>query len=73
MRKSALISIVILIVIYFFSYSIFCQTHIEIWEKDAKSYVISPADKVFIYYLFRPLSYFDEKFTGMNFHIGPHR
>lgn len=73
MKKSALISVALLIVIYFSAYVIFRQTHIEIWEKDARAYVIFPSDKVFLYYFFRPLSYLDEKFTGISFHIGPHR
>jgi hypothetical protein len=73
MRKSALISVVILLIIYLFSYGWFRQTHIEIWEKDGREYVIFPENKIFLYYLFRPLSLIDGKLTGMNFHIGPHR
>ena len=73
MKKSTLISIAVLVIIYFSSYIIFRQTHIEIWEKDSKEYVIFPTDKIFLYYLFRPLTYFDGKFTEMNFHIGQHR
>lgn len=58
---------------YILSYGWFRQTHIEIWEKDGKEYVIFPEDKIFLYYLFRPLSLVDGKITGMNFHIGQHR
>jgi hypothetical protein len=48
------------------------QTHQEVWERDGITYVIFPEDKVF-YYLFRPLSFNDEKITGIRFHIGQHR
>lgn len=73
MRKNTIISIVFLLILYLFSYGWFRQTHIEVWEKDGKDYVIFPADKVFLYYFFRPLSLIDGKLTGMNFHIGQHR
>ena len=73
MRKSALISVVILLILYLFSYGWFRQTHIEVWAKNGSEYVIFPEDKLFLYYLFRPLSLIDGKLTGMSFHIGPHR
>lgn len=73
MKKSTLISVAILLFLYLASYGVFRQTHIETWEKDGKEYVIFPEDKIFLYYLFRPLSMIDGKLTGMNFHIGQHR
>lgn len=73
MRKSTIISIVLLLVLYLISYGWFRQTHIEIWEKDGAEYVIFPENNLFLYYLFRPLSIIDRKLTGMNFHIGQHR
>lgn len=73
MRKSAIISVVFLLTLYLVSYGWFRQTHIEVWEKDGKEYVIFPEDKIFLYYLFRPLSLIDGKLAGMNFHIGQHR
>ena len=45
----------------------------EVWEKDGNAYVIFPDDKVYLYYLYRPLSYVDGAVTGMKFHIGQHR
>ena len=73
MRKSTLISILILLFLYVSAYGWFRQTHIETWEKDGKEYVIFPEDKIYLYYFFRPLSLIDGKLTGMNFHIGQHR
>jgi len=55
------------------SYIWFRQTHIEIWNKDNRPYVIFPKGNMAIYYIFRPLSYVDGKITGMGFHIGPHQ
>ena len=58
--------------IYTLSYIGLRLTHTEIWEKDGKPYVIFPADKIFLYYFFRPLSYLDGRLTGIGFHIGQH-
>ena len=71
MKKIILVSIII-ILLYFLSYIIFRQTHIEIWEKDEQAYVIFPENKI-VYYIFRPATYLDEKLTDMKFHIGQHR
>ena len=73
MRKSTIISITILIFLYVLTYGLFRQSNIEIWEKDGKEYVIYPSDKIYIYYLYRPLSVIVNKLTGMNSHIGQHR
>ena len=73
MKKSTLISVAILILLYVLSYGWFRQTHLETWEKDDKDYVIFPTDKTFLYYFFRPLALIDGKLTGINFHIGQHR
>jgi len=58
--------------LYTFSYIGLRQTLAEIREKDGKPDVIFPADKIFLYYFFRPLSYIDNKLTGIGFHIGQH-
>lgn len=74
MKKRKIIAAVgLLLLVYFLSYISLRHAHIEIWEKDGNAYVIFPDDKIFIYYLFRPLSYLDNKITGMRFHIGQHR
>jgi len=65
--------LVIIFSIYGAGYMWFRNAHIQVWEKDRQAYVIFPADKVFVYYLFRPLTYIDGSVTGMRFHIGPHR
>ena len=57
---------------YILSYLIFRNTNIEIWDKDGNQYVIFPKGQTWIYYLYRPLTYIDNKLTKMNFHIGPH-
>lgn len=45
----------------------------EVWANDGQTYVIFPEDVPALYYAYRPLSYLDGAFTGMRFHIGPHR
>jgi hypothetical protein len=62
-----------LLVVYVLSYGVFRNMNIETWEKDGKRYVIFPRNQVWIYYLYRPMTYLDSMATGMNFHIGPHR
>ncbi|MGJ8725296.1 MAG: hypothetical protein ACSHYB_12120 [Roseibacillus sp.] len=47
---------------------LFVATH-----TDGLQYVIFPKEKPALYYVFRPLSYADEHFTGMRCHLGPHR
>lgn len=71
MRKW-IILIAIVLTLYFLSYIIFRQSNSQVWEKDGKAYVIFPTNKVYLYYLYRPLSYIDGNLTGMQFHIGEH-
>lgn len=73
MKWKILISIGFIIALYFFSYIWIRQTRAETWENDGKEYVIFPADKVYLYYFYRPLSYVDGISTGMRFHIGQHK
>ncbi len=73
MKRNILILIVVIILLYFFSYIWIRQTRTEIWEKDDNAYVIFPADRVYLYYFYRPLSYIDGALTGMKFHIGQHQ
>ncbi len=72
MKRKILILIFIFFSFYLPSYFWFRQTNTEIWEKDGKSYLIFPENKMF-YYIFRPLSYVDRQTTGLEFHIGQHR
>jgi hypothetical protein len=72
MKRKILTTILILFFIYLFGYIFIRQTHIEIWEKDKKAYVIFPQDKI-LYYMYRPLSLIDGKITGIGIHIGPHQ
>ena len=69
MKRNILISIVVTILLYFFSYIWIRQTRTEIWEKDGNAYLIFPADKVYLYYFYRPLSYVDGTITGIGFYI----
>jgi hypothetical protein len=71
MKQKILIGAILLFSIYFLSYIWLRQSHSEIWEKDGKTYVIFPENKI-LYFLFRPLSYVDNKITGIDFHIGQH-
>ncbi len=59
--------------LYLASYIALRVTRTERWERDGHEYVIVPASAVWLYYLYRPLSYIDGAATGMRFHIGPHQ
>ena len=75
MRKKILILTTIIaafVFIYIGSYIIFRNTHIEVWQKNGRSYVIFPEKNKIIYYFYRPITYVDAKMTGMGFHIGAH-
>ncbi len=72
MKRKILIGVIVLLSLYFLGYIWLRQTHSEIWEKDGRTYVIFPENKV-LYYIFRPISYIDGKITGIDFHIGQHR
>lgn len=70
MRRLLLLALVL----YVAGYAAFRQTHVETWEKDNASYVIFPEGDVgrALYYAWRPLSYADQRLTGVGAHIGPH-
>ena len=72
-KRVIIISILIAVLLYAISYIWFRQTRAEVWEKDGNAYVIFPEDKVYLYYLYRLLSYVDGAVTGMKFHIRQHR
>jgi len=72
-KRVILILILTVVLLYALSYVWFRQTRTEIWEKDGNAYVIFPYDKVYLYYLYRPITYVDGAITGMRFHIGQHR
>ena len=65
----------LLLVIYVGSYTVFRQTNQEVWTRDKQTYVIFPSGAVgqALYYVWRPLSYLDGALTGIRFHVGPHR
>lgn len=71
-KKFTYVFLVILLLIYLVSYIVFRQINSEVWEKDNRTYVIFPDNKI-LYYLYRPLVYFDGKLTEKQFHIGQHR
>ena len=73
MKRTVVIFVIALFLIYFLSYIWLRQTHAEVWENDGQTYVIFPADKIYLYYIYRPLNYIDGNLTGMRFHIGQHR
>lgn len=72
-KRNVLIIFIILFCLYIGAYFEFRRTHIEVSASDRHSYVIFPADREIVYYIFRPLSYIDSMITDMRFHIGPHR
>jgi hypothetical protein len=71
--KYLIIIVVAVLAVYVGSYAVFRSNHVEIWEADNHSYLIFPEDRVYLYYLYRPLTYADAGITAMRFHIGPHR
>ena len=71
--KKWIILIAIVLTLYLASYVIFRLTNSQVWENDGKEYVIFPTNKVYMYYLYRPLSYLDGNLTRMQFHIGEHQ
>ena len=73
MKIKAFIALLILLLIYFGSYIFVRQTYVEVLNHWGDKEVIFPNDKVYFYYLYRPLSYIDGAMTGMKFHIGQHR
>lgn len=73
MKRKVGVAVIVLLLLYVLSYVWIRQTHTEVWEKDNNAYVIFPSDKVYLYYLYRPLSLIDGNLTGMRFHIGQHR
>lgn len=60
------------IALYLLSYLALRLAWSEPWT-DGKVYMLFPQGPIWIYYLFRPLTYLDQAMTGMHFHIGPHR
>ncbi|NNE68552.1 MAG: hypothetical protein HKN33_18445 [Pyrinomonadaceae bacterium] len=66
------VMIVLIPILYLGSYGYVRETRKEVWEKDKKTYVIFPEDKI-LYYVYRPLTIADRRLTGMQFHIGPHQ
>jgi hypothetical protein len=71
-KRKTISAVIVIFIIYCSGYIFLRQTRQEIWERDGKTYVIFPEDKI-LYYLYRPLSMIDEKITGIGFHIGQHR
>jgi hypothetical protein len=72
-KHKILILVLALFSLYTLSYIWLRETRTEVWEKDGKPYVIFPADKIYLYYFFRLISYLDGKLTGIGFHLGQHR
>ena len=70
--KRLFLILVVLVIAYIGSYAWFRSSHVERWDRDGRDYVIFPQQPA-LYYLYRPLTYFDAQLTGMRFHIGPHR
>jgi hypothetical protein len=66
---------IILLILYVGGYYAFRQAFTETWDKDKASYVMFPKGPVGLglYYLWRPLSYLDQRMTGTGAHIGPHQ
>jgi hypothetical protein len=70
--KRLFLILVALVIVYIGSYAWFRSSHVERWDRNGRDYVIFPQQPA-LYYLYRPLTYFDAQLTGMRFHIGSHR
>ncbi len=73
MKIKVFIALIILLLIYFSGYIFVRQSYAVVLNHSGDNEVIFPDDKVYLYYLYRPLSYVDGAMTGMKFHIGQHR
>jgi hypothetical protein len=73
MNRTISLVITFLLVVYPLSYLAFRSQHTESREEGPKMYcyLIFPKDKAWIYDLYRPMTYADERLTGMRFHVGP--
>ena len=70
--KRLLLILLALVNVYIGSYAWLRFSHTERWGQDGRDYVIFPQQPA-LYYVYRPLTYFDAQLTGIRFHIGPHR
>lgn len=61
-------------VVYVGLYLAFRAAHGETWDRDGRTYVIYPADRLgfFAYRAFRPMAYLDARYMDVQSHIGPH-
>ena len=73
MKIKVLISLLILILIYIGSYVFVREHYAVVLNHYGDREVIFPDDKIYLYYLYRPLSRIDGTLTEMEFHIGQHR
>ena len=71
-HEELILDAVALVIVYIGSYAWFRSSHVQRWDRDGRDYVIFPQQPA-LYYLYRPLTYFDARLTGMRFHMGPHR
>ena len=63
----------LVVAMYLAGYAGIRTTNTEVWEQDGHSYVLFPKNAIYLYYLYRPMSYLDNAVTGMRSHIGPHQ
>ncbi len=73
MSRRVILPFLVVSVLYVGTYVWFRSSHVEVWERDGKPYVIFPIEQRYAWYLYRPLTYLDAFLTGTRFHIGPHR
>jgi hypothetical protein len=68
-------SLLAVLIVYAGGYLVFRQTHVAVWQKDQRAYVLFPDSSVgrALYYAWRPLSHIDLRSTATGAHIGPHR
>ncbi len=72
MKRKIFPTITFIFCVYVICYAFIRQTYSEVWERDGKTYIILPENRIY-YYLYRPLSIMDKGVTGTNTHIGKHR
>ena len=68
--RRLILALMAVLLLYLGTYAVLRTAWTEMSE-DGRPHVIYPNNHAWIYYLFRPMAYFDEALTGRGSHIGP--
>ncbi len=67
MSRKVVLCLLVVVVLYVGTYVWFRSSHVEVWARDGKAYVIFPIKRQYVWYLYRPLTYLDAFLTGCAF------